>query len=48
MEEVVSTSQSVVEVEQQNGGTQTKKIAENENLTSRSNQEQGIDIHHET
>ena len=49
MEEAVSTFQSVVEEEQRNGGPQQKlPLAENENLTSRSNQEQGIDIHHET
>ena len=43
MEEAVSTSQSMVEVEQRNGGPQQKKTpAENENLASRSNQKQGI------
>ena len=43
MEESVSIFKSVVEAEQQNGGTQRKKLAENEDPASRSNHEQGID-----
>ena len=36
--------QSVVEAEKQNGGSQQKQpLEENENLVSRSNQEQGMD-----
>ena len=44
MEESVSKFKSVVEVEQQNSGPQQKiPLAENENPTIRSNQEQGMD-----
>ena len=44
MEESVSTFQSVVEAEQQNGGPQEKlTLSENENPARRSNQEQGMD-----
>ena len=44
MEEFVPKFQSVVEADQQNGGTQKKRpLAENENPASRSNQEQGVD-----
>ena len=44
MEEAVSTFQSVVDSEQQNGGPQQKlPLAENTNPSNRSNQEQGMD-----
>ena len=44
MEESVSTFQSVVEAEKQNGGPQQKlPLTENENPAIRSNQEQGMD-----
>ena len=44
MKEYVSTFQSVVEAEQQNGEPQQKlPLAENKNPASRSNQVQGID-----
>ena len=44
MEESVSTFQSVTEAEQRKGGPQKKRpLAENENPSSRSNQEQGMD-----
>ena len=44
MEESMSTFQSVVEIEQRNGGPKKKlPLAENENPSSRSNQEQGMD-----
>ena len=43
-EEFVSTFKSVVEAEQRNGGPwQKRPLAENENPTSRSDQEQGMD-----